>query len=522
MSMGMIVLPIVLPLLAAFLVQPLDRVAGQLARLLGPAVLAVSAWIIWDIWSIHGAAPFSVALGGFAPPLGIVLYVDKLALLFALAVPLFGLLFWPWTREGEARSREEALLLLLLAAGSGLALSGDLFNIYVFYELVTVASFGLVSINGTGRAYVATIRYLFLSALGSLLALVGVAIIYTKTGTLNLAQLAQLAPTTLTNSSGLAAFVLLLLGFGVKGELFPVNAWVPEVYATAPARVSALLAGLISKLAVLVVVRLLVLVFNQPEAAQAMLVLGILGTFSGELAAWRAKDFPRMLAFSSIGQLGMVFIAFSLPGPAGLLAGLAVMLHHLLVKPALFGLAVRWNGALGALTGAARMSPIAAGLFVLFSLSLVGVPPLPGFWTKVLVLVGLAQQGQFLHMSAFATILVVTVLEANYLFRLAVHLYDKVDMPPAAHAKSDVGAAALLGAATVAVTLMISPVGDRLRGVAEQAADVSAYVSTVFPSAVAGTLDDERADAETATAPLGAGPLGLTPIGALSTVATLQ
>jgi formate hydrogenlyase subunit 3/multisubunit Na+/H+ antiporter MnhD subunit len=486
--MNAIVLPIVLPLLAAFLVQPLDKAFSALSRALGPAVLATCAWIVFDVWTTQGGVPFAVAMGGFAAPLGIVLYVDELALLFALAVPLFGLLFWPWTGSGEGRAREEALMLLLLAAATGLALSGDLFNIYVFYELVAVASFGLVTAKATGRAYVATVRYLFLSAFGSLLALIGITVIYTKTGTLNLAQLAQLAPSSLQDPAGLAAFVLLLIGFGVKGELFPVNTWVPEVYATAPARISALLAGLISKLAVLVAVRLLVLVFDQPEAAHIMLLLGILGTFAGELAAWHAKDFPRMLAFSSIGQLGMVFIAFSLPGSAGILAGLAVMLHHLLVKPALFGLAARWNGSLERLAGAAHGSSIAAGLFVLFSLSLVGVPPLPGFWTKLLVLVGLAQEGQPLHMAAFATILVVTVIEANYLFRVAVSLYRKTDAPPKSHARLDIGAAGVLGLAVLAVTAFIDPVGKGLHDIAAQAADVRGYVSTVLPQSAAGVL----------------------------------
>jgi formate hydrogenlyase subunit 3/multisubunit Na+/H+ antiporter MnhD subunit len=457
--------------------------------------LVVSAWIVLDVWLGRGGEPFSVALGGFAPPLGIVLFVDELALLFALCVPLFGLLFWPWTGAGEGRAREEALMLLMLAAAGGLALSGDLFNIYVFYELVAVASFGLVTAKATGRAYVATVRYLLLSAFGSLLALIGIAIVYTKTGTLNLAQLAELAPGVLHDPAGLAAFVLLLIGFGVKGELFPVNAWVPEVYATAPARVSALLAGLISKLAVLVIVRLLVLVFDQPEAAHIMLVLGILGTLTGELAAWHAKDFPRMLAFSSIGQLGMVFIGFSLPGAAGLLAGLAVMLHHLLVKPALFGLAVRWNGSLERLAGAARGSAVAAGLFVLFSLSLVGVPPLPGFWTKLLVLVGLAQEGQPLHMAAFATILVVTAIEANYLFRVAIRLYRKTDERPRPHARLDIGAAALLGAVVIAVTALIDPVGNGLKDISVQAADVEGYVATVLPQPAPATGETEAQSA---------------------------
>lgn len=164
-----------------------------------------------------------------------------------------------------------------------------------------------------------------------------------------------------------------------------------------------------------------------------------------------------------------------------MLAGLAVALHHLIIKPPLFALAVRWGGSLEGLRGAAMRAPVVAGLFVLFALSLIGVPPLPGFWTKLLVLVGLAAQGQPLHMLAFGTILVVTVVEANYLFRLAARLYQVVERPPRAHDRLDIGAAALMGAVVVTVTLMIDPVGDKLRAVVREAADVSSYISTVLP-----------------------------------------
>ncbi len=369
--MNIIVLTVALPLLAAFLLHPLERAAAVLARALGPLVLLLMLGVVLSVWQAHGGAAFSLAIGGYAPPLGINFYVDTLALLFAGLVPVFGLLFWPRTAHSN-RAGEEALMLLVMAAASGLALSGDLFNIYVFYELLAIASLGLMAVEGTGRAYVASLRYLFISALGSVLALLGITIIYAQAGTVNLADLARLAPTTLNNTTGLAAFVLLLLGFGVKGELFPVNFWVAEVYATAPARLAALLAGLVSKLAVLVIVRLLVLVFPQPEAAQLLLVLGVLGLVGGELAAWRATDLRRMLAFSSVGQLGLIFIACALPGAAGVMAALAVMLHHLVVKSALFSLASAWGGSLTRLRGVAGSAPWAVGAFILLALSLSG------------------------------------------------------------------------------------------------------------------------------------------------------
>lgn len=484
--MSLIVLPVALPLLAAFLLQPLERVVPWLARVLGPLTLVACIAVLGRVALDAGEAPFAVAIGNFAPPLGITFYVDALALVFALAVPVFGLLFWPRRAEGE-RVRIEALMLLLVAASTGLALSGDLFNLYVFYELAAIASLGLVAASGTPRAWVATLRYLFIGALGSVLALVGVTIVYLRAGTLNLADLARLAPERLDDPLSLVAFVCLLIGFGVKAELFPVNTWVPEVYATAPARISAFLAGVVSKLAVLVVLRVLVLVFPQPEAAQILLVLGVLGLVSGEFAAWRARDFRRMLAFSSVGQLGLVFIGFAILGPAGVMAGLAVALHHLVVKPALFALAERWDGSLDGLGGAARSAPWAAGLFVLFALSLIGVPPLPGFWAKLLVLAGLAESGTALALLVLGATLLVTVLEANYLFRVATRLYGSAEpsaSPAAPHGGANLVVATVLGALLLAATVLIDPLGRGVGWMAHQAADPNAYVTTVFPQAV--------------------------------------
>jgi formate hydrogenlyase subunit 3/multisubunit Na+/H+ antiporter MnhD subunit len=421
-----------------------------------------------------------IAIGGFAPPLGIVFYVDQLSLLFTALVLVMTLLLWPYHKETSVR--EFSLTLLLAGASCGLALSGDIFNIYVFYELVSVASFGLVAAAASNIAYAAAIRYLIISGLGTVLALTGIALIYTQTGTLNLAQLADLKQ--LDNVNGLLAFLLILLGVGVKAELFPVNTWVPQVYASAKSRVTALLAGLVSKLAVLVIIRLLVLIFNTEQALQIMLLLGLLGVITGELSAWRAKDMNRMLAFSSIGQLGIVFIAFSIPGEAGLYAGIAVSLHHLIVKPALFLLAERWGNSIQGLRSAAKSSPLAAILFVLFALSLIGVPPLPGFWAKLLVISGLVAQDMPLYTLALALILFSTVIEANYLFKVVITLYSKSEPEKTslqAHSKLNLATSALFGFALLMAVLFISPLATQLKDIATQTADVKLYTSTVFP-----------------------------------------
>lgn len=478
--MNQIVLAVALPLLGAFLLPLLMRVSRLVGALAGPLVLIAVAMVLGNAWQGY-SVPTSIAIGGFLPPLGITFYIDGLALLFAGAVPVMTLLLWPWGK-GEDAVRIQSLTLLLAGAGAGLALSGDLFNLYVFYELAAVASYGLASARGTGAGFAAALRYLLISALGSLLALVGIALIYFKVGTVNLADLAELRG-LLADPVGLAAFALLMLGFGVKAEIFPLNTWVPEVYAATTSRIAGLLAGLVSKLALLVVVRLLILVFPDDAARQMLLILGILGVLAGELAAWRAQDMARMLGWSSIGQLGLVFIAFSLPGQTGLVAGIALALHHLLVKPALFLLATRWGGALDHLSGAAKVSPLGALLFTLFALSLIGVPPLPGFWAKFLLLSGLAAGGDGLQMIALGSILAMTVIEANYLFRLVTRMYSPtMHTSPARHGVLDITTATLFGLALLAAVVQIGPLWDGLNGVAAQAADVSTYIATVAPS----------------------------------------
>jgi formate hydrogenlyase subunit 3/multisubunit Na+/H+ antiporter MnhD subunit len=479
-----VVLLIVLPLMAAFLLPVINRVSAFAGRWMGPAVLLLTSVMGIMLWGELGNGAMAIEIGGFRPPLGITLYVDQLALLLALAVTLGTLLLWPG--GGEDRLRQSTLALLLAGAGSGLALSGDLFNIYVFYELLAVVSYGLIASRGTNAVFAAMIRYLIISSFGAALALAGIALVYQATGTLNLAQLAQLAPEKLNNIQGLAAFVLLLVGFGVKAELFPVNAWVAEVYATASGRVSALLAGIISKLALVIIVRLLILVFPQPEAHLVMLVLGMLGVVSGELAAWRAQDLSRMLAFSSIGQLGVMFIAFSIPGPAGVFAGLAVALHHMIVKPALFLLAAQWGGSMARLAGAAKVSPLGAGLFVLLALSLIGVPPLPGFWAKLLVLVNLSEQAQPLYYLGAGIILAGAALEANYLFRIASRFYyaQPGQTPPTVHRGGDLATASLLGAGLLASVFVMTPLAIELESMALQASDTARYIEAVNPEAL--------------------------------------
>ena len=493
--MNNIILVVVLPLLAAFLMPVLARTSQVLARTSGLLVLVLSIVIILNVWGQVDEQAVSFAIGGYLPPLGIVFYIDQLSLLMALLIPVMVLVFWPWNRV--CHIREYSLMMLLTASASGLALSGDLFNIYVFYELLAVASYGLVAVqtakgDQNRAAIAASFRYLVLGTVGSVMMLIGIAIIYTQAGTLNLAHLALLAPEKLNNMAGLSAFALILIGVGVKAELFPVNSWVPEVYGTVSTRLAALMAGLLSKLAVIIIIRLLILLFPQPEALYLMATLGLMGLITGELVAWRSKDMIRMLSFSSIGQLGLIFLAFSIPGEMGLMAGVALVLHHMLVKPALFMLAEGWQGSLENLAGVAKRSPYAVALFVLLILSLLGVPPLPGFWAKYLLMTGLAAQTGSIYTLGMVLVPIAIVIEVAYLFRVVKIMYkEPADQMPSAHKplvhnpllhkKGDLAVAMAAGVLLLIITFKLPVMSDSLSSLARQMGDRQHYINTVFP-----------------------------------------
>ncbi len=481
-----IVLPVVLPLLAAFLLPLVGRLHVWPARLLGQIVGVLHLAVVAYLWTLVGGGETIVsALGGFAPPLGIVLYADRLSVLFLLVLSVGILLFWPRREHGGTRA--DTLTLLLLGGGSGLVLSGDLFNIFVFYEIVAVASYGLAASGGNAAGFGAALRYLLLSALGSALALLGIALVYGAAGTLNLADLSVLAPERLSGPMGLAAFLLLVLGFGVKAELFPVNTWVPEVYTAAPTRVTAILAGVVSKLSMVVILRLLVLIFADPGAQTLLLVLGLAGVIAGELAAFRAPDLNRTFAFSSIAQLGLVAVAFSIPDDLGIAAGIAVAVHHAVVKPGLFVIAGHWTGPIERLGGAARVSRPAAIAFVLLSLSIIGIPPFPGFWVKLLLLGEAFAAVDPVYALAGAVILAATVVEAAYLFRAAALMWEPPEgdnRPPAAFPLARLAPTLVLTLLILLAMGAVSPLGEALEAMAAEVGDAAIYVGNVLPGRI--------------------------------------
>ncbi len=479
--MGPILL-VILPFLGAFMLPMVYRHYAQVGSWVAPLILVVNLIICLGLWhGVEVVGAQSMAMGGFTAPLGIVFYIDGLSLLFVLLLLSGSLLLWlgAWHR----RVKEEMLLLLIVGGGSGLVLSGDLFNVYVFFEIVAVASYGLsASRRGDACGYAASLRFLLIGSLGSSLILLGISIIYALTGTLNLSHLTLLAPELLQGAAGLSAFALMLIGFSVKAELFPVNTWVAEVYAHAPVRVSALLAGIVSKLAMVVVLRLLLLLYSHEYAYMLLLGIGVAGLVTGELAAFHAKDLRRTLAYSSIGQLSVIAIAFSIPGPLGILSGIALAFHHALVKTGLFMLAENWRGDFSSLRGVAQKAPLASFLLIVFSLSMIGIPPLPGFWAKFVLLQAGFAAGNW-YQIAMIVFLLSIVVEAAYFFRFIRVLYqNSAEQPPSMPHKRELQPALVVAVLLLLVMLMIDPINHNLTTIATQASDVKAYIYNTLPA----------------------------------------
>ncbi|MBT3753355.1 MAG: NADH-quinone oxidoreductase subunit J [Thiotrichales bacterium] len=480
-----LVLLVILPLLGAFLMQPLSQLLGskqagrKILQNFGRAVIAVTLTITYIV-ATEGEGvlqlPLSLLMGGFVVPVGINLYLDQFSLLWLVAIQVSLLILWPASRD----IRQHLLLLVVAASSMGMALSGDLFNIYVFYELLAVATFGLVAQAPHPAAAVVSFRYLLLSAFGSVLALAGIAIIYSQSGSLNLAHLSAFVVNGETQFP-LAAFLLLLVGFGVKAELFGVNGWVPEVYGVVSSRMSALLAGVISKIAVVVIVRIMLLLFPYPEASQALLVLGILGMVGGEWVAWhtaqRGGKLSTTLAYSSIGQLGMIFVAFSFSLTLGLFVGVALALHHLIVKSGLFMLS------------SAQLNRWQLGLFVLFGLSLIGVPPLPGFWIKLAMLQDLWATGGGLEQLAIALFLLATVVEASYLSKIistqmVSPQFKSAKLGGNSEERRNLNLAWLYGILLFGAIFFINPLAETLHGIAVQTEDGELLRSVVLENSI--------------------------------------
>jgi multicomponent Na+:H+ antiporter subunit D len=350
-------------------------------------------------------------LGGWPPPIGIEYVLDPLSAFMAAIIGLVGLLIavYPPSTAFDCRATRgqplHALVLLLLTGLMGVVLSGDLFHLFVFIEVYALATYPLVALGGD-RGALAALRYLFLGTIGSGLYLLGVGFVYFSTGTLNMAEASVLLADLSDNPATLGALALIVIGLALKMALFPLHVWLPDAHASAPPGVAALLAAVQVKAAAYALLRIVHDVFGPAYLSGTLPVtvaltwFGAAGIVAGSVMAIRQPDIKRMLAYSTVAQLGYIGVGIGLGTPLAIVAALLHVLNHAVMKSGLF-LAV--GGVLdqtqlktiARYSGLGRQMPLTMGGFAVLALSMVGIPPLAGFWSKWYLIVATLEEGQW-------------------------------------------------------------------------------------------------------------------------------
>ena len=406
---SLIPLFVAVPLGMSLLVQLLARRRHGLAEVLTIATMLVL--VLMSCFTIGHSGIYH--LGGWPTPVGIDMRLDALATLLLLAVTVVGfavsLYSVDYMRRFTARSHFYSLLLLMVTGMNGVILAGDLFNLYVFLEVAAIASYSLVAFGCAHEELEASFKYIVLGTLSSALILTGIALVYGITGTLNLTHIAVRIAETGMSTPLLLAFGLFICGFAFKSALVPFHAWLPDAHPAAPAPVSAMLSGvLIKAIGIYVLARLAFNVFGITDNELSLLRwLGLLSMVVGGLLAVGQKDIKRLFAYSSISQVGFMVLGLGLGTPLGLVGGLYHLVNHALFKPLLFLNAGAVEYATGTrilekLGGLNRKLPVTAATSLVGSMSIAGIPPFNGFWSKLIIVLACIESGFY----GFATVAV--------------------------------------------------------------------------------------------------------------------
>ena len=438
---ALIPLFVAIPLISAFLMVILGKLIKGFHRILGPLTLLALFLMALYEFSILGGSVQTYAMGGWTGkegfPLGIFLVLDGFSVLMLCIINLIGLvaLFYSlsYMAKYTAESNYYALFCLIVAGMNGVALSGDLFNLFVFLEVSVISSYALVAF-GVGKTELeASFKYQVLGGLASMLILLAIALIYWQSKTLNLAEVRVALEAGHSKAFFVFVQVLLIAGFGLKAAIIPFHAWLPDAHSSAPSPISAMLSGvLIKAVGIYVLIRIFfnMFLFNH-EIALVLTSLGAISMVLGSLLAIIPWDVKRLLAYSSISQIGYIVMAFGMglilllrgnSEAAAILAiggGIYHMINHAVFKGLLFlnagSLEYRLDTRdLKEMGGLSRSMPVTSTTSFMASMSISGLPPFNGFFSKLVIVVA-AIQGRFYLLAALA--IVVSIITLAYFLK---------------------------------------------------------------------------------------------------------
>src|SRR3954447_8549106 len=492
-------LPILVPLGTAIALQLLPYCPRllRLVAFVGALGILAAASSVFVRVERDGIQVLQVA--SWPAPFGITLVADLFSALLVVMVGIIAVAITASSFAGVDPRREalgyHPLIHVLLMGVSGAFLTGDIFNLYVWFEVMLIASFVLMSLHRTPAQLHAAFTYVGLNLLASAFLLTAIGLLYGQAGTLNLADLARAWPERRTPALDAALSMLFLTAFGIKAGLFPLFFWLPASYHTPPAAVGALLAGLLTKVGVYAMIRVFTLLFPDPNASvyRVLLVLSAVTMVVGLIGALAQRDFRRVLSFNLVGHIGFTTVGLALWTPAALGGSILYVLHHMLAISTLFlvsGLFLRQRRTtdLAALGGLYRSQPAVACLAMIPLFSLAGVPPLSGFIAKVAVVAPMIAGRHYLLAAVALCVSLLTVLSMT-------RLWEESFWKPAAMSASSSGPQPRPGVSilapivflvslTLGLTALAGPVSSVTARAAEQLLDRNAYIRAVLGEGV--------------------------------------
>jgi len=484
------VLLIVIPLGLAFSIPLFGFISKKITKFIPPIAmlfnLAVSLLLIPKVIK----EPVIVSIGGFPPPFCINLFAGPAGILFSCLIALVGFLVSIYALDYIRKGAEEKyhiLYLLLLTGATGVVLTGDIFNLFVFYEILCISSYALVAYLGDKAGVESASKYLIQGSIGSAFILIGIALIYGQFGTLNMADIAKNID-SVTSMQLFFPLVLFITGLGVEAALFPLNAWLPDAHSSAPSTISAVLSGIAIEVGIYAIARVVFTIFGASSVFLFLILLGLLTLLVGELSAFSQNNIKRMLAYSSIGQIGLIIFALGIGTNYGVEGGLFQFVTHAFSKALLFlaaGYMIYRVGSMeiSSLKGMGKKMPLTSLAFTIGAFSLVGLPPFIGFPSKFLIIRAALAKGEVLFTVFIALVLFGTVIEGAYFFRVVQVLYFKGEKVN--HKKQEAPAVALIPMFILLVLIIAIGIYPKLvTGILSPAAgeflDRTAYIQQVI------------------------------------------
>lgn len=401
--MNVIPIFVILPLAGAFITylfgtifkKQSDQFSDGFANLITAFLFIMSIIILFKVGAEKNIIHF---VGGWRPPFGITIFLDGTGIFLLIVVTGIGFFssFFSidYMKRYAAKYKFYALLLLMIAGMSGICITGDLFNMFVFIEISAISSYALVAFGTEHEELEAAFKYMVMGEIGSLMLLLGIALIYARTGTLNMADISQAVKANPERAAIVLPTILFIIGFAIKAALVPFHSWLPDAHPSAPAPISSMLSGVVIKvLGVYGFVRVFYNIIGlTPIVQNILLVLAGVSMIVGVLLQLGQSDIKRLLAYCSISQIGYVLLGFGLNTELGILGGFFHLINHAVFKSGLFLTSGAIEFATGTrelskMGGLAKRMPWTSLAWYIGSFTASGVPPFAGFWSKLILII---------------------------------------------------------------------------------------------------------------------------------------